>query len=76
MRTYLKITFDGDTVSFNGVYTEEANQEIADYLKTRTAYLRAGGGLAFDPNIETVELVLRSMTGPALSSEGETTHAS
>lgn len=65
--TQLDNRFDGDTVSFNAVYSKEANAEAERYYKTRTAYMRAGGGLAFSTNIPTVALALRFMTGPAQS---------
>lgn len=57
--------FDGDTVSVNAVYSREAREECERFFKTRAAYLRAGGGLAFSVNIHTLALTMRFMTGPA-----------
>jgi len=59
----LKISFDGDTVSVLPTYSDEAMAEAEVYFKTRSAYLRAGGGLAFSADIHTLALTLRYMTG-------------
>ncbi len=56
--------FDGDTVSVLSAYSKEAAEEAERYFKTRAAYLRAGGGLAFSVNVHTVALAMRFMTGP------------
>lgn len=50
--------FDGDTGSGNGIYTEEAIAEIAEYLNSTRAYLNPKGGFLNSPMVETVELVL------------------
>jgi len=57
-------TRDGDTISFNAVYANESIAEADQHFKTRAAYVRAGGGLAFSINIRTLALTLRYMTGP------------
>lgn len=54
---------DGDTVSFLATYSKEANEEAERHLKTRKAYIEAGGGLAFSMDIHTLALTLRFMTG-------------
>jgi hypothetical protein len=55
--------FDGDTVSVNIVYSKEAIDEARKFFKSRLAYIKAGGGLAFSTRIHTVNLTLRYMTG-------------
>lgn len=55
--------FDGDTISFNAVYSREAIEESDKFFKSRLAYIKAGGGLAFSVNIHTLNLTLRYMTG-------------
>lgn len=55
--------FDGDTSSANIVYTDEAVEEVQKYLSKKVAYLDPRGGLKASPGVETVERVLRSITG-------------
>lgn len=55
--------FDGDTISVNVVYSDEALAEMNNFFHTRIAYLDANGKLAFSSAIHTVNLVLRYMTG-------------
>lgn len=55
--------FDGDTISYNAVYSREASEEAERYFRTRKAYIKAGGGLAFSVDIHTLKLSLRFMTG-------------
>ena len=57
------ITFDGDTASFNAVYTDEAVKEVQEYLNSKAAYVDPRGGLRANANVATVALVLRNMTG-------------
>lgn len=54
--------FDGDTVSWLSLYSNEAIKETDDYFKTRAAYVKAGGGLNFSVGIHTLQLVLSFMT--------------
>lgn len=54
--------FDGDTCSFNVVYTEEANAACHSYLNSKNAYADPRGGLKASSATLTAELVLRSMT--------------
>jgi hypothetical protein len=56
--------FDGDTVSVLSAYSKESAEEAERYFKSRAAYLRAGGGLAFSVDVHTLGLALRFMTGP------------
>ena len=37
--------FDGDTVSVNGILSEEANKEVNDYLDTLNRYIHTNGSL-------------------------------
>jgi hypothetical protein len=55
--------FDGDTVSFNVLYTEDAIQEIKDLLKSRRFYLDPTAGLAFSADNDVLNMVLAYMTG-------------
>jgi hypothetical protein len=56
--------FDGDTASFNVVYTDEAIEEVHAKLRKRDTYVNTEGGLVNSAVVDTVERVLRSMTGP------------
>ena len=60
--------FDGDMVSFNAVYTKEANEEIKKLLRSRRHYITPEGRLAWGAEIRTVELALRNISGPPLTS--------
>lgn len=45
------------------MYTEEALAEIRERLSTRDAYVNTEGGLYASPVVETVERVLKAITG-------------
>ena len=64
-RSRRNTTFDGDTASFNAVYTDESLEEVRAYLNTKAAYVDPRGGLRASANVATVALVLRNMTGAA-----------
>lgn len=55
--------FDGDTASANILYSDEALAEVHRYLSTKEAFLDPKGGFRASAKVDTVELVLRSMTG-------------
>lgn len=55
--------FDGDTASFNAVYTKDAVKEINDYLNSPAAYLSSMNGLVNSPTIDPVKRVIKNMTG-------------
>lgn len=55
--------FDGDTASSTIVYTQESIDEIDNLLNSREAYLDPRGGFKASCNVQTVQLVLRNMTG-------------
>ncbi len=55
--------FDGDTASSTIVYTQESIDEIDKLLNSREAYLDPRGGFKASCNVQTVQLVLRNMTG-------------
>lgn len=59
----LTADFDGDTTSWIACYTEESIAEANKFFKSRLAYIRAGGGIAFSLDIHTLNLTLRYMTG-------------
>lgn len=54
--------YDGDTVSVNALYTEEAIQETIDYLNSPAAYVNPRGGFKNSPITETVERVIFNLT--------------
>lgn len=49
--------YDGDTVSVNGIMSEEANNEIANYLQTKSSILDPNGNLRFDLTGGGAELI-------------------
>lgn len=59
----LNADFDGDTASSTIVYTQESIDEIDKLLDSREAYLDPRGGFKASCNVQTVQLVLRNMTG-------------
>ena len=38
-----KLDYDGDTVSIRGVFTEESNQELEKFIKSKAFYIDLGG---------------------------------
>lgn len=55
--------FDGDTSSGNCAYSDEAIAETETFFKQRSAYVGTNGKLLYSAAVDTVELVLHSMTG-------------
>ncbi len=55
--------FDGDTVSFNVLYSDEAIAEVRGYLNSKKAYVGTDGRLLYDTSVDTIQHVLRNMTG-------------
>jgi len=54
--------FDGDTVSLNVLYTEEAQNEVKRHLASKEAYVDPIFGFKASVDITSVGLVLKSMT--------------
>ena len=54
--------FDGDTVSLNVVYTEDAIKEINDLLNSNKYYLSPEGSIAYSASDDIIKLVLAHMT--------------
>lgn len=54
---------DGDTGSADAVYSIEAIEEIEEYLNSPKAYINNWGGLRNSPFIDTIERVLKCMSG-------------
>lgn len=59
----LNADFDGDTSSGNIAYSDEAIAEAAKFFKTKKAYIGTDGQLLYSCAVETVSLVLHSLTG-------------
>lgn len=55
--------FDGDTSSANTVYTDEAIEEVRNFLQTRKAYIGTDGEFLASIDVVTVALVMHNMTG-------------
>lgn len=59
----MKETFDGDTSNLVCLQSEEATAETQRYLKTRNAWINQAGDLRAPLDYDTVELVIRNLTG-------------
>lgn len=55
--------FDGDTMSANTIYTDEAKAEVKNLLNSRMYYIGPNGKLNFNPESDIAKLVLKSATG-------------
>lgn len=55
--------FDGDTASGNCAYSDEAIAEAKKFFTRRKAYIGTNGKLLYSCAVDTIELVLHSMTG-------------
>lgn len=55
--------FDGDTISTIAGYTDESLREGEEYFRSRRSLLRAGGGIAFNLSVDTLNLTLKNITG-------------
>lgn len=62
VRTLLKITFDGDTSSYQVAYSQEAIAECEDFFNSKRAYVGTDGKFINRTDVYTVELVLRNLT--------------
>jgi hypothetical protein len=56
--------YDGDTVSNNIVYTQEAIEEIDGYLNSSAAHINPAGGMRASAGIDTTNMVMFNATGP------------
>jgi hypothetical protein len=54
---------DGDTSSFNIVYTKDAVEENRKYLNSAKAYISTMHGLNNSPSTDPVLRVIKNMTG-------------
>lgn len=63
LRTQLKNTFDGDTMSANLLMGDEAIREANERMNDPASYLDARGGFYNNPFTEVVQRVLANMTG-------------
>lgn len=55
--------FDGDTSSFNVVYSDESIKEVDDFLGSPRAYIDTSGHFLSSTEVDTVRLVLHNLTG-------------
>lgn len=55
--------FDGDTASLAIAYSDEAIAEAERFFKMKKAYIGTDGELLYSTSVDTVELVLHSLTG-------------
>lgn len=65
----LTADFDGDTSSGNIAYSDEAINEAAKFFQTKKAYVGTDGKFLYSCAVDTVELVLHSMTGEPVMPE-------
>ena len=54
--------FDGDTVSFNTVYSKQAIDEIKNYLNSKRYYLSSNGKLTYSMSTDTIDFVVKNLT--------------
>lgn len=55
--------YDGDTCSFNIVYTDEAAQECNNYYRGKRAYVGTDGKFINSTSVDTIIYVLKNITG-------------
>jgi hypothetical protein len=55
--------FDGDTCSATILYTDESIDEVNRFLKDKSCYVNSSGNLTYDTNTDTVQYVLKTLTG-------------
>lgn len=60
----LDADFDGDTMSYQVAYSQEAIAECEDFFNSKRAYVGTDGKFINRTDVYTVELVLRNMTAP------------
>lgn len=58
----LDADFDGDTMSLNIVYTEEAKEEVKKVLNSRAYYVGTNGKMNFSASNDTINYTLASIT--------------
>lgn len=59
----LAADYDGDTVSFTCILTEDGKNEIKDILASEKYYVGINGKMSFSANTDIIELVLLNITG-------------
>lgn len=58
----LGLDHDGDTLSVQAILSDEAKEEIANYLNSKEYYINSNGKLNFNIGIQTLDTVLAYMT--------------
>lgn len=54
--------FDGDTVSFNVVYSDEAVKEAEAFMQSKRYYVGTDGKISFSSETDTIKYVLKNLT--------------
>ena len=62
METYRITMFDGDTMSFAVLYSDESRKEITDFLNSKKAYLTADNKITYSAADDVAELVMSTLT--------------
>lgn len=55
--------FDGDMMSGNAIYTDDAVEENEEFFRKRSSYIGVDGKFTYSTNVSTVALVMFNMTG-------------
>ena len=59
----LQADYDGDTVSFNAVYSEQAVNEVDKYLASKRFYLDSSGNMTYSMSTDTINFIVAGLTG-------------
>jgi hypothetical protein len=54
--------YDGDTVSMNGVMSDDSNKQISDYLASKRSMVDANGELIDGGFTDNIKMTLMNMT--------------
>ena len=59
---YLTVMYDGDKVSYNIVWTDEARAEAKNKINSRNLYIDSGGNFPFSSNNRTNKITMQMFT--------------
>ena len=54
--------FDGDTISYNAVYSEQSKKEIQNYLQSKRFYIGSNGRLNYSMATDTINFAVVNLT--------------